>query len=230
MRLVAGALGLCVALLAPAARGDTFRYVDRDGREHSVRIGSDDPSVPPPARTASDSLPPPSRSEARPIAPEAPTAPPTTSAASWAPRDDEPFPYASFVIEAAQLYSLPVELVRAVMTVESGGHPRAVSSSGALGLMQLMPFTAADLELTDPFDPRQNVLGGARLLRILVNTFDGDLTLALAAYHAGAGRVRRSGGMPDIPETRRYVAMVLSIFHRLQLSTGPARLSSLAAR
>ena len=201
---------MALAFAASSARADGFQYVDRDGREHVVRVEAPESS--------------PSQAQAPQSAPPSPPPPSTPG-----PEDDA-FPYASLLTEAAELYALPRELVCAVMKVESGGNPNAVSSSGALGLMQLMPFTAADLGLTDAFDPRQNVFGGARFLRVLVNTFQGDLPLALAAYHAGAGRVQRSGGVPDIPATRRYISKVLATFHALTARTHLPALSVRAAR
>lgn len=198
MRSPAAALGLVVLAGAARTRAEPFHYVDRDGREHVVT--ADRPAV---QRVDPGTLSAGGVATASPGAPSAETT-------------EEAFPFAPLVDEAARLYLLPPELVRAVIRVESGYQPHAVSSAGALGLMQLMPATAAELGVVDPFDPRQNVLGGARLLRILVNAFDGDVTLAIAAYHAGAGCVRRAGGVPPIVKTRQYVRMVLATFHRLR--------------
>jgi soluble lytic murein transglycosylase-like protein len=216
MRAAVVGPGLVVALMTSGAAADTFCYVDRRGYEHLVKVNAADAPPPPPAPAAvAPDVAPPLLAGARASA--------SASTPDAAPQDDAAFPFEPLVTEAAAFYSLPVALIRAVMLVESGGRVHAVSSSGALGLMQIMPATAVDLEVTDPFDPRQNVFGGARLLRILVNAFDGDLGLALAAYHAGAGRVRRSGGIPEIPETRRYIARVVTLFHQLQAGgTAPA--------
>jgi len=101
------------------------------------------------------------------------------------------------------------DLLRAVVEEESGRKPCAVSFKGAQGLMQLMPATAEQLGVKDPFDPRQNVEGGAKLLKQLIDKYNGDLSLALSAYNAGAGRVDRDGGVPDIPETTNYVTDIL---------------------
>jgi len=97
------------------------------------------------------------------------------------------------------------EVVRAVIQEESGGRPCAVSSKGAQGLMQLMPATAAQLSVKDPFDPRQNVAAGAKLLKQLLVKYNNDLSLALSAYNAGEVRVDRDGKVPAIPETMNYV-------------------------
>jgi len=128
-------------------------------------------------------------------------------------RDRSPERYArydAYLLEAARLYQLPVELLRAVLHVESDYDPNVVSVDGAMGLMQLMPFTANQMGVSDPFDPRQNILGGARFLRILANQWNGDLVLTVASYNAGPGAVGRYRGVPPYGETRRYVNRVLS--------------------
>lgn len=109
----------------------------------------------------------------------------------------------------ASKYGLEPRLLRAVLQAESGGDPRTVSPKGAIGLMQLMPATAKAMGVEDPFDPAQNLEGGARYLRFLLDTF-GELELALAAYNAGPGAIRRYGGIPPYPETQHYVRRVLS--------------------
>lgn len=114
--------------------------------------------------------------------------------------------------EAAALYRLPSALIRAVIKVESNFDPRAVSHANAHGLMQLLPSTAERMMVTDIFDPRQNILGGARYLRILANTFNGNLELTLAAYNAGEGAVARYGGIPPYAETQNYVAKVTQYY------------------
>ena len=109
----------------------------------------------------------------------------------------------------ARRHGLDPELVLAVVGVESGFRAHAVSPKGAQGLMQLMPDTARSLGVADPFDPSQNLDGGTRHLGSLLDRFDGDLELALAAYNAGAGAVAKYGGVPPYQETRAYVDKVL---------------------
>lgn len=111
----------------------------------------------------------------------------------------------------ARLNGLDPRLVRAVIQQESGGNPRAVSTAGAQGLMQLMPETAALYGVRDSFDPEQNIAAGTRHLAGLLREFHGDLPLALAAYNAGVGAVRRHGGIPPYTETRQYVQRILSM-------------------
>lgn len=105
-------------------------------------------------------------------------------------------------------HGLSPDLVKAVALVESGLNPDAVSPKGAMGLMQLMPATAEQYGVTDPFDPDQNLRAGTEHLAGLLDEFDGDLNLALAAYNAGAGAVRRYGGIPRYRETQNYVRKV----------------------
>jgi soluble lytic murein transglycosylase-like protein len=112
--------------------------------------------------------------------------------------------------QAAQHEGLDANLLRAVAQQESGFHSCAVSQKGAMGLMQLMPATAQELGVHDPFDPAESLLSGARLLKQLLARFGGDTALALGAYNAGSGRVEESGGVPQIPETIRYVQQILS--------------------
>ena len=112
---------------------------------------------------------------------------------------------------AAEREKLDEKVLRGVMSQESGFRPCAVSSKGALGLMQLMPGTARDLGVNDPFNPSQNVDAGAHYLKQLLTRYGGDLTMALAAYNAGPGKVDSANGVPGIPETQDYIHRILSI-------------------
>ncbi len=122
--------------------------------------------------------------------------------------------YDTYIFEASRLYRVPVALIKAVIKVESDFDPRVVSYKGAQGLMQLMPSVQQDLGVRNPFDPRENILAGTRLLRMLANMFGGDMVLTVAAYHAGPGAVRRYGGVPPYKSTRRYVRMVIRAYYR----------------
>lgn len=119
-------------------------------------------------------------------------------------------PYGGLILSTARRHSLDAFLVAAVIEAESGFNPTAVSPMGALGLMQLMPDTAALYTQRDPLDPAVNVDTGARYLRSLLSRFDGDLELAIAAYNAGPGSVERYGAVPPYRETRAYVDKVLA--------------------
>ena len=117
---------------------------------------------------------------------------------------------APLIAETAHAYKLSPALLHAVITVESGYNASARSSKGAMGLMQLMPATAKRYEVTNAWDPRQNIAGGARYLRDLLGMFNNDLTLTLAAYNAGEEAVRKNGNrVPPFAETRQYVPRVL---------------------
>jgi soluble lytic murein transglycosylase-like protein len=111
--------------------------------------------------------------------------------------------------EAAQKNGVEAQLVRAVIDQESARRPCALSAKGAEGLMQLMPATAEEYEVDDPFDPKQNVEAGTKLLKSLLDRYQNDPTLALGAYNAGSGLVDREGGVPKIPETMDYVTTIL---------------------
>ncbi len=175
------------------ARADIYTYTDANGVVHYSNV--------PPGRRAgvrrtvtTDSAPRPSPG----------------------PRNTSPDRYNQFdqyIREAAALYRLPEPFIRAVIKVESNYNPAVVSHVGACGLMQLMPGTAARMGVLDAFDPRQNILGGTRYLRILANTFNGDLILTIAAYNAGEGAVLRYRGIPPYEETQRYVRRVLGWYY-----------------
>ncbi len=122
-------------------------------------------------------------------------------------------PYEAVIARTAEKYDLDPNLLRAVIKCESDFNHLAVSRSGAQGLMQLMPETARLVDVGDPFDARENLEGGARYLKYLLDSF-GDVNLALAAYNAGEGTVRRHGGVPPFKETRNYVKAVLSHYER----------------
>lgn len=118
--------------------------------------------------------------------------------------------------DAAKREELNPTLLREVIQRESAGHPCAVSPKGAQGLMQLMPATADQLGVHDPFDPKMNVDAGAKYLKQLLVKYGGDLALALAAYNAGPSRVNKSGEVPQIQETQQYVNAILDKLHSLQ--------------
>ncbi len=112
--------------------------------------------------------------------------------------------------EASALYQIPSKLLRAVAKAESGFNPKAVSKAGAMGVMQLMPGTARSLGVSDPYNARQNILGGAKYLKQNLDRFGGDVSLALAAYNAGPGSVTKYGGIPPYKETQNYVKKIMA--------------------
>jgi soluble lytic murein transglycosylase-like protein len=122
--------------------------------------------------------------------------------------------YEEIIQEAATEYDLDPALIRSVMQAESAFHPYAVSRAGAEGLMQLMPALADEMGVSDSFDPRENIKGGARYLKRLLDYHNGNLDLALASYNAGPGNVQRYGGVPPFRETRNYVKTIKALYKR----------------
>jgi soluble lytic murein transglycosylase-like protein len=122
--------------------------------------------------------------------------------------------YEEIIREAADKYDMDPLLIRAVMQTESAFHPYAVSRAGAEGLMQLMPALADEMGVADSFDPRDNIMGGARYLKRLLDYHNGNLDLALASYNAGPGNVERYGGIPPFRETRKYVKTIKALYAR----------------
>lgn len=199
-RVAAVLLGMAAALAAvQPAHGDIYREVAADGsitltnvyrkERKSVRLRRESPAPP-----------------VMPVA-----------AAKRQRGEAGTLPYAALVAAAAVEHGLPEALLHAVIRAESNYDPRAVSPKGAAGLMQLMPDTARELGVADVWDPAANIRGGARYLKRLLEMFDQDLSLAVAAYNAGPGAVIGSGSaIPPFAETQRYVPRVLEHFRRLQ--------------
>jgi soluble lytic murein transglycosylase-like protein len=205
-------LSCSLAFLARPVSADIFRFVDRDGVVHYTNVQPDSRGWQKVYRETNDA-------EAG-----------NLNVHRWqGPRverrvDPERLTrFDAHIREAAKLYQLPEPFIRAIMQVESNFYPDVVSEDGAMGLMQLMPATAANMGVVDAFDPRQNVLGGTRFLRVLANRFNGDLMLTVAAYNAGEGAVNKYGGVPPYPETRRYVRRVLQ--HYYNFRSGAAALA-----
>lgn len=130
----------------------------------------------------------------------------------YAPHALNPQQISTLVDNASASSGVPPGLVRAVLMAESAGDPSAVSVVGAQGLMQLMPGTSADCGIVNPFDATENVQCGTSYLKQLLNRYHGDATLAVAAYNAGPGAVDKYRGIPPYPETRAYVARVISAY------------------
>ena len=204
-------------LFASSARADVYSYEDKDGTVHFTNVtpkGSGNnhrwrvlyKAGPGKAGSISGA------------------APPTTHAGCAASRADvvpatdrSPDRYARYdqhIAEAAKLYALPSAFIRAIIKVESDYDLKVVSCAGAKGLMQLMPDVEREQKVADVFDPRQNILGGSRLLRVNANRFKGDLVLTIAAYHAGPGAVLKYKGVPPYETTQQYVRSVLKQYYK----------------
>lgn len=145
------------------------------------------------------------------LLPTAATAP--TSSATPA---STPSTFDAIIKEASEKYGVDQELIKAVIQQESAFNPNARSCVGAQGLMQLMPATAASLGVTDSLDPQQNIMGGTRYIKGMLERFKGDTRLALAAYNAGAGNVQKYGGIPPFAETQNYVQKIMANYQRMK--------------
>jgi len=193
--------GNSISVRSHSIEGDSVVLMLRDGGEmvssssSIVRFGPDDPNDPKYVQPAAAEAPAPAVMLA--------STPLSVSTSTYAP------PYDDLVDKFSTMYSVPSNLVHAVIQVESGYDERAVSRTGAKGLMQLMPETARRFNVSDPFDARQNIEGGVRYLRQLLDQF--PLKQAVAAYNAGENAVRRFRGIPPYAETRGYVARVLRL-------------------
>ncbi|MBP2673630.1 MAG: lytic transglycosylase domain protein [Deltaproteobacteria bacterium] len=172
------------------ARGDIYRYVDGDGVIHFTNVQPD----------GKYHL---YLREGPKFAPAAKT--PGYDGSGW---------MADYVNRYCKAQNLSPALVHAIIKAESDGQRKAVSSKGAKGVMQLMPFTSKRLNVSDPFDPIENIEGGIRYIKELLTTFDGDITHAVAAYNAGPAAVKKYGGIPPYRETRQYVQRVLNLYRK----------------
>ncbi len=196
--LVGGSLVCCMhpvwaeGIYAAGGQNGGAIHLSNVPTDHSYQL-----LIAPPPALAAD--PPPPHADARPAAPR------------------PALPYDRIVRQAARATGLDSALLHAVISVESKHNPRAKSDKGAVGMMQLMPGTARKYGVVDPYNPRQNIRGGARYLRDLLAQFDGNVKLALAAYNAGERAVARYGNqIPPYPETIDYVPRVLSEYERFR--------------
>lgn len=138
----------------------------------------------------------------------------TASAGSSSTSSDTATPYDAAFRNAADRYHVDVNLLKAVAKAESNFNAGSVSGAGAIGVMQLMPSTASSLGVSNPYDATENILGGARYLSQLLSKYNGNTSLALAAYNAGSGNVDKYGGIPPFKETQNYVNKVLGYYAR----------------
>jgi soluble lytic murein transglycosylase-like protein len=181
--LVVAMLGLMTFCVIPYAGADIFVYVDRHGVMHFTNT--------------------PTSSRYRVYMREMPKRPPPSQTRHAVSSYDD------VISEAARRHGIAFSLLKALIHVESCFNPKAVSKKGALGLCQIMPQNLQPLNITDPFDPWENIMGGARYLQLMLNRFDGQLHLALAAYNAGPSMVEKYSNIPPFPETQEYVQKVL---------------------
>lgn len=206
-RALVGLLGVAaMSLTASPAGADLYSYTDADGVIHFSNKPQGDGKYKLYLKTAK-----PTKSAGASIA-----VMPSDSSMERFTR------YDAWIRQAGALYQIPEALIRAIIKCESDYDPRAVSPVGAQGLMQLMPETGLRMQVRDAFDPRENIFGGTRYLRVLANTFNGDLELTIAGYNAGEGAVARHGGIPPYAETQGYVTRVLTYYRRYRVTVDPA--------
>lgn len=193
-----------VALCAlPAAAQDVYRYEEKDG---TIVYTNVPPSGSAKAKRMKGSFKPAQR----------PTQAPAPRARSKSAFDEE-------IDAAAAKYNIPPALVRAIMHAESAFDPQALSHKGASGLMQLMPATAEEMYVKDIFEPRENIEGGVRYLRVLANQYNGDMVKMIAAYNAGPRAVDKYGGaIPPYRETQAYVRKVLALYYQYKAQSETA--------
>lgn len=215
VRVAGPLLVVALALLPAGAAGDMYQYTDKDGVVHFTNIkprGGGWQKV----QTFAE----PERGS------KAAAARGASDRVAAGDRSPERFRrYDQYIFEAAELYRIPVPLIRAVIKQESDYDPKVVSSADAKGLMQIMPSVEVHMGTQgDIFDPRTNILTGARLLRWLANHLDGDLVLTIAGYHAGIGSVAKYGyTVPPYQQTRLYLKKVLEYYYKYKTDDQRAR-------
>jgi soluble lytic murein transglycosylase-like protein len=214
--LAALALGAWCLGTSAARAGGIYKYVEKDGTIVYTNV-------------------PPSGQKVQKVAGSFRAAPSPSDVVPQARRaDDLRRKYDELMESAAIRYRIPVALVRAIVQAESNYDPNAVSPAGASGIMQLMPDTAREMFVKDIFDPKENIEGGTRYLRVLANTFNGDMVKMVAAYNAGPDAVAKWGGsVPPYAETQDYVRKVIALYFQYKdqvAQPSPASVAPAAAR
>lgn len=206
---------LFTLLLPIEAWGGIYVYVDEHGVSHYTNVPADRRYHPLPQRKIND----------------VPWPPPFSGSGKTSPGfNPAAANYDHHIRRAALSYSIDPLLLKAIIQTESDFNQYAVSRNGAQGLMQLMPKTAQDMRVRNPFDAAQNINGGARYLKSLLNNYRGDLVRSLAAYNAGPGRISKDGPLPKIPETIAYVKRVIHLYRLYQQRTAESRAGNISVR
>lgn len=197
-------------LLAEPVQATIYTYVDDSGVMHFTNVPSD-PKFSPVLR------------ERRPKVMAQTSNGSVLIPAEFARGASDPDFFDAMIRQAAKRYQVDPRLVKSVIRAESNFNYLAVSKKGAIGLMQLMPETAGDMQVLDPFDPKENIYGGTRYLRKMLGLFNGNLRLALAAYNAGPNRVIKLGRVPGFKETENYVRKVQHFYKEYKKSSSPSK-------
>lgn len=208
--IIAGAV-LLTALMANPVRATIFTYVDDSGVVHFTNVPVDPKFAPVTRKRRPKAMV--QNGNGRVLIP--------TRSAGWL--EDDPDSFDGMIRQAANRYQVDPRLIKSVIRAESNFDYLAISRKGALGLMQLMPGTADDMQVLDPLDPKENIYGGTRYLRKMLGLFNGNLRLALAAYNAGPDRVVKLGRVPRFRETENYVRKVQLFYQEYKDSSSPAK-------
>lgn len=182
--IISGAIIALALIIVSSANAELFHFVDKNGVIHFSNAPTDPRYKPFKGKKFS----------------------------SYEPNRYSEKDFNKIIEQKSKKYKIDPALVRAVIRAESSFDPQAVSYAGAQGLMQLMPVTAVNLDVINPFDPEENIEGGVKYLKYLLSLFRNDLKLALAAYHAGEQNVVQYKGIPPIPQTRDYIKKVLNFY------------------
>ncbi len=204
------AVVLISAMLPKPSLATIYTYIDEDGVVHFTNVPTD-PQYQPVVRARRPRLSA-YTNNSRVLIPG--------TAADW---DPDPDYYNDMIHEAANRYHVDPRLIKSVIRAESNFDYLAVSRKGALGLMQLMPGTADDMQVFDPFDPKENINGGTRYLRKMLGLFNGNIRLALAAYNAGPNKVIELGRVPQFKETVNYIRKVQYFYKEYKKASSPSK-------
>jgi Transglycosylase SLT domain/Domain of unknown function (DUF4124) len=206
------AIAVFLCLPVRHAGADIYQYTDQDGVIHFSNVGVGNAKKFRKVRTE--------QKHRRHVAHAPAPASHAPDIASQSPTN-EPVDYMAVINNACHRNGVDPKLVHAIVKVESDFNPYALSRKGAMGLMQLMPQTAINMNVHNIFNPHENVDGGVRYLRYLLDRYEGNLSLALAAYNAGETAVKKWGTVPPYPETQNYVQRILKLYNGTGISTGP---------
>jgi hypothetical protein len=200
LKILLAAASLLIGLSPAAVNADIYRYTDDNGVVHFTNVNGGGKKH---KRVFTES----------PVPAQTPTSSPRTVSTGPVTSANIPSSYLEIIDDACSRHGVDPSLVHALVKVESDFNPLALSSKGAMGLMQLMPETALTMNVKDSFNPAENIDGGVKYLRYLIDRYEGNLSLALAAYNSGETAVKKWGTIPPFKETQDYVQKILRIYN-----------------